>query len=523
MNHHIGVIEEGTRYRNLFLLYAKSIFSWAMIENSDIDQIYLLSHKDIKLACTLVKRWRKYLFERTITDRVETIDVITQIYKTLGLQNKPIFFLEGVTTALKFIEREFPPSDNYPDIVHCNNYEPLISDLFYLVLKGSDEENHSQSPHAEAISEILVREQNISSCVHYGIFSQLHQDYYLGKIIDIAANHINNCYLQYCFEELKLNYNQESWNILKNLAQECPYLIPLSKACIVIERPIEIHLDHEGLPHAYNQPAMIFGDGFKVYYHHGIPFAAKYGEVLINDWKPEWILSEEERMDRMILIHTIGYKCFHNEYPHVDFWRQYDRTFYESASQFSIDIIISWQLYHHNQLYLKCSQADALKINAEDARNIIDSLPFKLPTELWSLYQYYNGGYQLTLGLYFYPVKQAIQASSILTGIKSDTGYPFPLFKGTRDEIYYVLADDPEPTYSHIYCIFPGEEPIVYAECVTSLIVTIAQCYQEGAYYIAIDEETGARSIEQDLDKIEPIFEKFNPDRIDNWRKIWKS
>ena len=51
----------------------------------------------------------------------------------------------------------------------------------------------------------------------------------------------------------------------------------------------------------------------------------------------------------------------------------------------------------------------------------------------------------------------------------------------------------------------------------------IAQCYQEGAYYIAIDEETGERSIQQDLDKIEPIFEKFNPDQIDNWRKIWKS
>jgi hypothetical protein len=73
---------------------------------------------------------------------------------------------------------------------------------------------------------------------------------------------------------------------------------------------------------------------------------------------------------------------------------------------------------------------------------------------------------------------------------------------------------------SPVYCQFPDEEPVIYAECVTSLIVTIAQCYQEGAYYIAIDEETGERSIEQDLDKIEPIFEKFNPDQIDNWRKI---
>jgi hypothetical protein len=96
------------------------------------------------------------------------------------------------------------------------------------------------------------------------------------------------------------------------------------------------------------------------------------------------------------------------------------------------------------------------------------------------------------------------------------------LFHGDRQEIYYVLCDNQERLISPVYCQFPNEEPVIYAECVTSLIITIAQCYQEGAYYIAIDEETGERSIEQDLAKIEPIFEKFNPDRIDTWRKIWK-
>jgi hypothetical protein len=37
------------------------------------------------------------------------------------------------------------------------------------------------------------------------------------------------------------------------------------------------------------------------------------------------------------------------------------------------------------------------------------------------------------------------------------------------------------------------------------------------------DEPSGAKEIKQDLDKIEPIFEKFNPEQIDNWRKIWKT
>jgi hypothetical protein len=120
-----------------------------------------------------------------------------------------------------------------------------------------------------------------------------------------------------------------------------------------------------------------------------------------------------------------------------------------------------------------------------------------------------------------------IENQSGLSGINYPTpgleSYPVRLLHGDRQEIYYVLCDNEERMISPVYCQFPNEEPVIYAECVTSLIVTIAQCYQEGAYYIAIDEETGARSIEQDLDKIEPIFEKFNPDRIDNWRKIWKS
>jgi hypothetical protein len=498
-----------------------------MIDNWDINRIYLLSDKDIELACFLLKEWREYLYERTTTNRTKITNIINRIYKILELPVTRIIFQKGINNALKFIEREFHHSDIYPDLVHCNNYKPLISNLFYLVLGGRDEEFSNQSPHSEAISAILAREEEVFSSVYNGIFARLHQisNYYLSNIIDSESLFIHNCYLQYCIEEVKLNHNLEAWNILKTLPQECPYLIPLSEICIVIERPIEIHLNNERLPHAHNQPAMIFGDDSKVYYHHGIPLSAKYGEVPINDWKPEWILSEKTYEDKSILTYAIGYKRFRDEYPEVDFWQEYDRLFYESANRFlceSVDIIINWQLYHYNQLYLKQQQTDELKINPDDAIKIIDSLPFKLPTELSNLYHYYNGGYQFTPGLHFYPLKQAIQALSNLTWIKSNTGYPFPLFKGTRDEIYYVLADDPEPAYSHVYCIFPGKEPIVYAECVTSLIVTIAQCYQEGAYYIAIDEETGERSIQQDLDKIEPIFEKFNPDQIDNWRKIWK-
>ena len=391
--------------------------------------------------------------------------------------------------------------------------------LYFLVFGKNAEKYNLSSFQEKGAAEILAREADFFEYVCYGIYDHLHDiaNYMLSKVIEIESSHINNCYLHYRIEQLKLTHNPEAWDILKTLTQECPYLIPLSKFCMVIERPLEIFLDNEQLPHAQNKPAMKFGDGTEIYYYHGIPFPTKYGGIAIDYWEPEWILSEETDEYKNVLIYNIGYKRFRHKYPNHDFWEEYDRLLSES-----VDIIINWQLYHHNRLYLKHPLTDDLQISPDNYRKVTDSLPFKLSLELANLYQYYNGGYQFAPGLYFYPLKQAIQSLSNLTWIKSDTGYPFPLFKGARDEIYYVLADDPEPTYSHIYCILPDKEPIVYTECVTSLIVTIAQCYQEGAYYIAIDEETGERSIEQNLDKIEPIFEKFNPDQIDNWRKIWK-
>jgi hypothetical protein len=499
-----------------------------MIYSLDVNQIHLLSHEEIKSAVSIMKQWRSILLSRKTVDRIKAFDVMDRVYKSLKLLTPPLIFSTSVTCAIETIEREYPTSNISPFAADCNNYQPLILDLFYLVLESDDKGYLNQSDRSNAIGEILVREQEVFQRIYYGVFDNFCQisEYHLSKIIDHEFSFINICYVEYCIEKFNLNHNPEVWNVFQSLIQECPYLIPLSKFCIIIERPIEIHLDNEGLPHDHNQPAMIFGDDSKVYYHHGIPFSNKYGEVPINDWQPEWILLEETYEEQSILTYAIGYKRFRDEYPEVDFWQEYDRLFYDSANRFlceSVDIIINWQLYHYNQLYLKYLQTDDLKINPDDAVKIIDTLPFKLPTELSNLYHYYNGGYQLTPGLHFYPLKQAIQALPNLTWIKSDTGYPFPLFKGTRDEIYYVLADDPEPTYCHVYCQFPDAEPVIYAECVTSLIVTIAQCYQEGAYYIAIDEETGDRSIEQDLDKIEPIFEKFNPDQIDNWRKIWKS
>jgi hypothetical protein len=481
-----------------------------------IDRIYSLKPNQINTIFNRIKKWRNTLYSNSRINKALAINIIKQSYEISLLPVPLIFFVRGMKEAIGIIDMQ-----NYSNINYIE-YRQLRLNLFFLSL---DKETRDYIyVEQEVSSNLLIQEGLIFEDICYNLYDNFYKlfdkilDIYTPELINIDLFKVNNCYLQYCIEEFQPIYNAQAWGILEILNQECPFLFGLSDICVVMERPIEISLNNEQFPHAQNKPAMIFEDGSEFYYYHGVSVPECYGKTPTYSWQPQWILDEIDEYNRSILIYNIGYKKLNDKFPEYDFWQ--DRVLLLCES---VDTIINWQLYHHNQLYLKQQQTDELKINPDNAIKIINILPFKLPTELSNLYQYYNGGYQLAPGLYFYPIKQAIQALSNLDWIKSDTGYPFPLFRGARDEIYYVLADDPEPTYSHVYCIFPGEEPIVYAECVTSLIVTIAQCYQEGAYYIAIDEKTGDRSIQQDLDKIEPIFEKFNPDQIDTWRKIWKS
>jgi hypothetical protein len=478
----------------------------------NINNCYGLSSEEITSMYGYIKQWRIILYSCKPIDPSRSIAAIEKAYSALELSRPSIVLQQGFNKAKDWIEKHcFQP-------LGCDDYHQLYMNLVDLTFDRSSSETLIQ--HTTSITLLLGKE----IFIFHGIYQTAYQvldnviEHWVSRLINIEIEHINNAYNQYRIEKYHVKHDRKAWNIIKYLTQECPFLISLSGTCLIVERPILVYLDNELLPHAQNQAAIKFGDNFVIYCYHGIPFPDKYGEIPINDWKPEWILLENTDKYKSILIYTIGYQRFYYEYPDYDFWQEYDRLLMES-----LDIIINWQLYHYNQLYLKQPQDDPLTIKPNATKQITEGLPFQLPQELYEFYHYYNSGYQLIPGLQFYPLQQAIQALAQLTWIHSDTGYPFPLFRGDKGEIYYVLADDPQTTYSHVYRIFPGEEPMVYAECVTSLIVTIAQCYQEGAYYIAIDEETGERSIEQDLDKIEPTFEKFNPDQIETWRKIWKS
>jgi hypothetical protein len=312
----------------------------------------------------------------------------------------------------------------------------------------------------------------------------------------------------------------EIWNLWKSLCKESPYLLAFNDVCLIIDRPTELHLDRELRPHQDGEAAIRFGDNYKIHCNHGIIIPENLGKISCSNWQPAWILNESKNDTDEDLINTlsvhIGYKKFQQEF--LDNKKMYWKN-HEILREQAVLEIINWQYFHYGNLYRKIVNSNKAVQTQLTIEELIKKFSIKLSHELRDIYQsYYTGRHQIASGLNFYRIEEAIENPTL--GLES---YPVRLFYGDRQEIYYVLCDNQERMISHVYCKFPGEEPVIYAECITSLIVTIAQCYQEGAYYIAIDEETGERTIEQDLDKIEPIFEKFNPDQIDNWRKIWKS
>jgi hypothetical protein len=494
-----------------------------------VDRIYPLTQEETTAAITLLKQWRSSIFSRTTTDKIKATDLVNRAYNYLGWSEAPVIFADGVGHTAKIIEVEFPNrSGDYVSSINFDNYQQLLRRIQELILGKKDSDNSYEylkelgnlSDKYPGVDDILGRESDIFNYSYDWIYVPLEcmMAEIIHKVLDLDLLFVNNSHLQYFIERLNLNHDPVGWDILSNLTQECPYIIPLTKFCLVIDRPKEIHLDREQLPHAHDRAAMKFRDRTKVYFHHGIPIPAKYGKVPRHRWKPKWLLFESRPDYQTILTFVIGYKKFRKALPQVsyDFWR--DR--YELIDK-SIDIIICWQLYHLEGLYLKDYQIEKLCLNDEEIREITKYLPIELPIELYCLYQYYNGGYQLCPSLKFYPLERAIYDLSILRWLRSpESGYPFPLFKGDRQEIYFITVSNKRTDSARVYCQFPGMEAILYSECITSLIVAIAQCYQDDAYEATIDPVSGKQDISANLSTIELIFDKFNPDTIDSWRAI---
>jgi hypothetical protein len=492
-----------------------------------IDRKYSLEKE--QLIDRYIDKWDKIVFSTKPVDRTKAEASIINAYSCINLPPPAIYFLTS-------------PSLEQCSIFDSIDYEDVID-----ILKLKDELIKKITVDRKIIRETITdglrnisifdeienrgeKFENLCDILYEPYIYDANQKYnsliYKILVSEIVSTHC--WFYDLYFENSNSSDDRQTWNILKSLCEECPYLIPYKGVCIIIDKPIELHLDRELLAHAESKPAIKYADGFEIYCDRGFAIPAKYGQIPLIDWRAEWIIEEDKdpnskyREKQMFsLLANIEYKKFAEEFPELkeQYWQMDGKIRQPFLLEWAFFYgIVEWLKFYYYRYYNAGRDIDYILGN-NDTEDKPESLPFKLSQELEILVQCAGeiGNSPIAPRLSFIPPEQAISKSTL-----KDNSYAVPVLEGDRGEIYYINCDNTKRDISPVYCQLPNEEPIIYAECVTALFAAIAECYHSEAYYIVIDEETGKRSIEQDLDKVESSFEKFNPEQIDNWRKVWR-
>ncbi|MGK7904842.1 MAG: DUF6745 domain-containing protein [Hormoscilla sp.] len=149
----------------------------------------------------------------------------------------------------------------------------------------------------------------------------MNEDLRLSNIVKV-----NVSYIDFCVEVLNCVHNQKVWELYKALAKNSGCIFPFRNVCWVCDRPRVIRLENEQRIHAEGEPAIEFADGSRVYAHHGVRLPAAYGQVHPEQWRAEWLLSEENAELRRVLIQGIGYDriCQELKATSLDTWQEYE-------------------------------------------------------------------------------------------------------------------------------------------------------------------------------------------------------
>lgn len=124
----------------------------------------------------------------------------------------------------------------------------------------------------------------------------------------IYGQHDVNWLAFYSFMGTELGIRQcEKLEPLNRLAQLAGWVLPYENACIISDRPREIHRDAQGRLHCEAGPAFLYRDGWGDFFYHGTRIPAEWGNLPYGQWEPKWLLKENNSELKRILIQAIGY------------------------------------------------------------------------------------------------------------------------------------------------------------------------------------------------------------------------
>ncbi|MBD2354190.1 hypothetical protein H6G41_06050 [Tolypothrix sp. FACHB-123] len=117
----------------------------------------------------------------------------------------------------------------------------------------------------------------------------------------------------------------KEWQVFQFLIKECGWLFAYDDICIICDRPLQIRFDNQNRLHAEGEPAIEYVDGYKLYSYHGVTLPEKYGKLHPQQWRSQWLLTEENAELRRVLIQGIGYSriCQELQAIELDTWKEY--------------------------------------------------------------------------------------------------------------------------------------------------------------------------------------------------------
>ena len=150
---------------------------------------------------------------------------------------------------------------------------------------------------------------------------------------------ISLIWLDFAFSVLNYSCNQNYLSILKNLTLQCHWLFIVGKQCFVGERPQKIILDKDNKLHGNGESALELADGHSFYFYHGVTIPKKYGETPYYLWQSQWVIKEELKPLKELLIKEIGIDRLCQELPLVQLESQGEYTLFRLDDEINTKVI----------------------------------------------------------------------------------------------------------------------------------------------------------------------------------------
>ena len=181
------------------------------------------------LAYDYVEKWRKILFATEPINQKTVTVLIKKSYQILNLAEPEIIFCQSPVEAHKYLT-EIQPS--------ITDYHYLKGDLSSLLDIKLMQQLQFENVISSELKLMLFFEAETFLNVADNIYELLEdclESQHLWKMIDSELMSSSLYHDDFYTEGLNCDCNQEVWNILKPLAEECPYILSFTNFCIVID------------------------------------------------------------------------------------------------------------------------------------------------------------------------------------------------------------------------------------------------------------------------------------------------